>query len=510
MMKHHISIVGGGLAGMVTALHLAERGCEVDLYEADMRLGGKAGAEKHGDDYDEHGYHIFPMWYRNIWKLVDELGIAENFADVEDFLQLELGKFPNYRTLTNLGSVRYALKNLFSGVLPLGEMALFFYSTLDLMSQPFNYRAFLDQTSVNGFIRGRFYRTERIALQHQDLLLKGISVPSYNVSAMTMRNVLKYWLSNPLPMHRILRGNLQELWIEPLQRRLQALGVKIHLAHRLMRVDFEQDIVSRIFLDVREADEPLKLDVERLVLAIPHEALARVLNDEAFRVSPALFNVKYLHSATMASLNLYFNHQIPNIPKEHVNLLGSHYGLSFIDVGQWWHNLAGRTVLNIIASDFLPLEKVSPQVAIEAMIDDLIEFIPTISRHDIERIDCQTHLEQPLFMNEVGAWRYRPEAKTEIANLYLAGDYCRTHIDLVSMEGAVCSGLAAAEQVRADLGLGEPIEILVPKEYPRLLLRLLTMLGTPFVALLKVLVWATYGDQPLIENLKRRRLRERA
>jgi len=24
------------------------------------RLGGKAGAAKHGEDFDEHGYHIFP------------------------------------------------------------------------------------------------------------------------------------------------------------------------------------------------------------------------------------------------------------------------------------------------------------------------------------------------------------------------------------------------------------------------------------------------------------------
>ncbi len=58
---------------MTAALRLLERGCHVSLYEASARLGGKAGANKNGDDYDEHGYHIFPAWYLNTWRLLDEL-----------------------------------------------------------------------------------------------------------------------------------------------------------------------------------------------------------------------------------------------------------------------------------------------------------------------------------------------------------------------------------------------------------------------------------------------------
>ena len=42
--------------------------------------------------------------------------------------------------------------------------------------------------SLTGFLRARFYRTDTIADQFQELMLKGISVPTYEVSAMTMRN----------------------------------------------------------------------------------------------------------------------------------------------------------------------------------------------------------------------------------------------------------------------------------------------------------------------------------
>jgi uncharacterized protein with NAD-binding domain and iron-sulfur cluster len=72
-----VTVVGGGLAGMVTALRLLERGYEVSLYESNTRLGGKAGANKNGGDYNDHGYHIFPAWYVNTWQLEEWTGRAK-------------------------------------------------------------------------------------------------------------------------------------------------------------------------------------------------------------------------------------------------------------------------------------------------------------------------------------------------------------------------------------------------------------------------------------------------
>jgi len=80
-MSGSVTIVGGGLAGMVSALRLLERDVNVTLIESTPRLGGKAGADQHGSDWDEHGWHLFPLWYLNIWQLVDELGIRGNFFD---------------------------------------------------------------------------------------------------------------------------------------------------------------------------------------------------------------------------------------------------------------------------------------------------------------------------------------------------------------------------------------------------------------------------------------------
>jgi hypothetical protein len=78
----------------------------------------------------------------------------------------------------------------------------------------------------------------------------------------------------------------------------------------------------------------------------------------------------------------------------------------------------------------------------------------------------------------------------ELHNLYVAGDYCRSAIDLVSMEGAVSTGLLAAEAVRADAELPREVEILIPETPPRWLLVLgrVTLLPLALIAKLWTMV----------------------
>ncbi|MBD0322321.1 MAG: FAD-dependent oxidoreductase, partial [Aldersonia sp.] len=44
--------------------------------------------------------------------------------------------------------------------------------------------------------------------------------------------------------------------------------------------------------------------------------------------------------------------------------------------------------------------------------------------------------DDPLLINTAGSWDHRPEPHGRIENLFLAGDYVRTNVDLATMEGA--------------------------------------------------------------------------
>ncbi len=190
-----ITIVGGGLSGMVAALRLLQRGFRVRLLEASSRLGGKAGADRFGDDWDEHGWHLFPLWYLNIWELVDELGIRSSFIDQSRYSYMREGKYPEVSYLDTPFSWRTAFHNIFRSTLSPADSFLYQYTMIDLLSQPVRRRAQLDQVTLNGFARSRFYMTETVVDQIEDTVSRASAIESYEMSAMTVRNVTGYWSS---------------------------------------------------------------------------------------------------------------------------------------------------------------------------------------------------------------------------------------------------------------------------------------------------------------------------
>ncbi|MFY0564224.1 FAD-dependent oxidoreductase [Archangium lansingense] len=75
--------------------------------------------------------------------------------------------------------------------------------------------------------------------------------------------------------------------------------------------------------------------------------------------------------------------------------------------------------------------------------------------------------EEPLMVNTRGSWFSRPEATTRIANLFLAGDFVRTHTDLVTMEGANEAARRAVNGILAVAGVRTaPCKVLALAEPP--------------------------------------------
>jgi isorenieratene synthase len=80
-------IIGGGLAGLAAAYELSQRGVAVTLLERSPQLGGKIASWpiQVGEDsfMMEHGFHGFFPQYYNLFSLVDELEIQQNFKSLD-------------------------------------------------------------------------------------------------------------------------------------------------------------------------------------------------------------------------------------------------------------------------------------------------------------------------------------------------------------------------------------------------------------------------------------------
>ncbi|MEM9769939.1 MAG: FAD-dependent oxidoreductase, partial [Cyanobacteria bacterium P01_D01_bin.71] len=80
-------VIGGGLAGLAAAYELSQRGVAVTLLERSPQLGGKIASWpiQVGDDHFmmEHGFHGFFPQYYNLFGLVEELKIRQNFKSLD-------------------------------------------------------------------------------------------------------------------------------------------------------------------------------------------------------------------------------------------------------------------------------------------------------------------------------------------------------------------------------------------------------------------------------------------
>ena len=212
--------------------------------------------------------------------------------------------------------------------------------------------------------------------------------------------------------------------------------------------------------------------------------LPDLLGDDLYAAAPSLSNVLYLHTQPMTALDIYFTRKISELPHEHVMLTEAKFGLSFIDVSGTWPD-HDTTVLQVIASDFISLETLSQDKAEELIIEELKRYLP-FEDSDIETCVFQPHLQEPLFINDVGAWQFRPNAPIGgLANMYLAGDYCRSPVDLTCMEAAITSGLRAAQAIGHAAGKA-PLKIEYPPHHPDWQLVLAKRVLMPVAALTKL------------------------
>lgn len=486
----HVTIAGGGLSGMIAALRLRQRGCDVTILEATDQLGGQASAQRHDGHATDHSYHIFPPWYANAWALIDELGIRDNFTPSPNFCQLRPGQFPRFTILKNMTSPFSAIGNIFSGAQAPSQMFLFFYSIVDLMSQPYSRRDALDQIAVTGFLRSRWYRTEVAAAQMHDLVLKGLSTPLYSLSAMTMQTTMRHWVWYGRPSLHLTRSNLQEAWITPIEKILRKAGCRIEIHTRLTGLTVDGTRISGI--TVCTPAGVAERDVETLVLALPPDTAAGLMSDPLYKAAPELGNLQMLGTLPMAAFDIVLNRKIEGIPKGIVSLYGSSYALSFVDVSQTWD--LPTTALSFVVGNIQALKGLSDELVSALIFAELRTYIPEIVKSDVAYTRLQTHREQPLFMNYVGAWQFRPNAKTQLENLFLAGDYCRSWVDLVTQEAALTAGLLAAEAGREHLALAPPVEIRQPSIPPRWIWTIAKILLLPIAVLARLAVFIT-GDK---------------
>jgi hypothetical protein len=519
-----VIIVGSGLAGISAATRLMEQGFDITLYEQNNFLGGKLGAHRdsHTPDPHEHCYHMYLNWYNNFWQFMTEIGAVDKFIPSPVIGCRFPGDKQTRPYLTNPGSPATLLTNMLNGVASPADQFLSAYSLLDLIGTQSMSGAVLEQTSVSNFFRSRGYSTEGSIAASARTLAEAFASPSYLSSARSYQSLIKYGYPNPAPSLWLLTQNTNdgifEPWRRHLEARARALGRRFDIQYRtrVESLHLKDGQVRELTLgkmpkeptthrnDEPKASKKWKIDVPGdLVLAVPAGPLGRLVSPEVAACAPKLETVRELRSEPMISLDAYFKCRIPGLTGSITLLLGSKYSLSLLDISQVWSDWpkGGGTALNVISSNADLIADYPEKVIKEIMLKELQRFLDfKLDDVDYDRCHVQTNVGEELFVNQVGSWDYRPKATCEIPNLFLAGDFCQTFIDVVTVEGAVVSGLLAAEALRRKRKIGAPIDIVQPDSYP-------AFLPAALAAALRPAAWAakavSVADSTMRANFSR-------
>jgi hypothetical protein len=459
-VKLTATVIGGGLAGLVSSLKLVSMGISVNLYESSQHLGGKAASLNTDKVYDgkfkqvsgtlangirsDHGYHVFPKWYYNMRALWEEIGLKESdVIESGDYLGLEKNTHYVFTQPQDWSEAKVKC-------------------ILDLVRKS-------DDEVDNLTCRGFFYANEHNKnddISLNDLFLNALSIPEYDISARATRDLFIQWLPVKNKTNwDALKGDLSSVLIDKLVATIREKAEQnnchfiVHFGHQLKRIKVNKDALHLNFrhnyalpVDVTCIDQPT-------VMAIPMEVLRGLQSDKLFEREPATGNLNFLRANQYSALDIYFNEKLPNIPSAHFDLSGSEYNLSAFDISQHWPVFTEEkawhgTVLQFVTGNCKKLVGLSEKKLMQSLVAEIGQYIPAANAKGIAYIVSHPNFTLPLFVNDVGTWSKRPSATGSAkaderpGAFYFAGDYTQNITDITSMEGAVRSGLNAAEAIR--------------------------------------------------------------
>lgn len=412
-----ILVAGGGLAGLASAVALADRGHEVDLHEARAFLGGRATSYQHQDETIDNCQHVLLRCCDNLLDLYRRLGVADRIEFHREFFFVEPGG---------------RISTLKAGMLPAplhfsGAFAgLRFLTWADKISiaramlairVERESRTDLDRITMLDWLREKRQTHGAIERFWRQVLVSAINEELDRMAASHGFQV--FWLGFLASAEGYEMGvpavPLAELYA-------RAPKVRVHYRSTVEKFIEEDGRIAAALIN----GERVTADV--YVSAVPYERAGALL--------PGLgLDFTGWEHSPITGIHLWFDREITKLP--HATLLDRTI--------QWMFNKDRGRYIQLVVSASRSLNETARAEVIRLAVSELAEFFPSVREAKLEKAHVVKEI-RATFSAKPGL--HRPESATRFPNLFLAGDWTDSGWP-ATMEGAVRSGYRAADAVLA-------------------------------------------------------------
>ncbi|MDB9529056.1 9,9'-di-cis-zeta-carotene desaturase [Oscillatoria sp. CS-180] len=471
-----VAIVGAGLAGLSTAIELADQGHEIEIFESRPFVGGKVGSwiDKDGNHL-EMGLHVFFGCYYNLFELMKKVNAFQHLRRKEhthtfvnrggktgelDFRFITGAPFNGLKaffTTSQLSAADKAMNAIALGTSPIVRGLVDFKGAMKTIRE-------LDRISFADWFRKHGGSNGSLKRMWNPIAYALGFIDTENISARCMLTIFMFFAAkSEASVLRMLEGSPNDFLHKPILNYLQERGAKVHTRRGVREVLFEDrgNATHVTGLAIANEDDIETITADAYVAACDVPGIKRLL-PEAWRRWPEFDNIYKLDAVPVATVQLRFDGWVTELqdsaaaktvahPTGMDNLLytpdadfSCFADMALTSPTDYYREGEG-SLMQCVLTPGDPFIRENNEAIAHHVLKQVHDLFP--SSRDLNMTWYSVvKLAQSLYREAPGMDPYRPNQVTPVDNFFLAGSYTQQdYID--SMEGATLSGKQAAKAI---------------------------------------------------------------
>jgi geranylgeranyl pyrophosphate synthase/uncharacterized protein with NAD-binding domain and iron-sulfur cluster len=470
----------------------------------------------------EHGFRFFPGFYRHVIDTMQRIPSFDGRTAADHLVPTTRIGFTQYGKPTFVVPSRFPRTADDAGTL-LSDALLAFGPIIGLSPDElafFGARFWQILTSCQARRIGEYERigwwdfigAETRSPAYQKFLAIGFTrslvaakarkASARTVGDMFMQMMLTFLDPTAGTTDRLLDGPTNLVWIDPWLSYLRSRGVQYFFESEVVEILCDGRRITGVA--VQQQGRRTLVEGDYYIASIPIERVTPLLNERILSADPALASLRALapNVEWMNGLQFYLRRDL-QIAHGHVIHIDTEWALTCVSQVQFWRSMppdefGDSDVRGVLSVDISNWEapgsdgRTAMQCSREEVMREVWHQLKRSINFDRELLrdedlhswfldpDIQTSTDgsglltdaEPLLVNLVDTWALRPDARTQIPNLFLASDYVRTYTDLATMEGANEAARRAVNGLLDATGFGGPRCMVWPLRQPEVLVPL--------------------------------------